>query len=98
MATSGGQIGNQNARKAKLFEGAIKRALARKYGSVDLGLDAIADALIADAVGDQQARRDMADRIDGKPAQSLSVGGDEDNPLRVETIVRKIVDHRTGQP
>lgn len=90
MATSGGQPGNQNAKKAKLFESAIKRALARKYGSVDAGLDKIADALVEEAgeKGDPFARRDIADRIDGKPAQSVAVSGDGDSPIvtRVELI------------
>lgn len=92
MNQMGAPVGNTNAKKAKLFEGAIKRALAREYGSVDAGLDKLAEKLIADALTDAQARRDVADRIDGKPPQGLTVGGDEENPLRLTGVTRKIVE------
>lgn len=84
----GAPLGNQNAKKAKLFESALKRALARAHGSVDAGLDVICDRIVAEAIADQNIRRDIADRIDGKPAQSVAISGDEDSPLvtRVELV------------
>ena len=41
--------------------------------------------------GDIQAMKEVADRVDGKAAQSLTVGGDSDNPLQLEYIERRIV-------
>lgn len=92
MATSGGQPGNQNAAKAKVWEQAIKRALARHSNkNVDSGLDDVADKLIAAAInGDQWAIKEIGDRLEGKPAQSVSVGGDEDNPLKLVTTIEVV--------
>ena len=90
MATSGGQPGNQNARKAKAFENALRRALARKAEStVDAGIDLVADKLVtAGCAGEQWAVKEIADRLDGKSHQSVALSGDEDAPLvtRVELI------------
>jgi hypothetical protein len=85
-------VGNQNARKAKLFEQAIKRALARATGeSVDAGLDRGADQLVKAFIeGEQWAIKEVADRLDGKPAQTI--GGDPENPLEViQRIERNLV-------
>jgi len=73
-------VGNQYAKKAKAFEGAIKRALARFSGSsVEAGLDTIADQLVRTAaLGEQWAIRELADRIEGRPAQSVTVAGDDE--------------------
>ena len=92
MAEKGGQPGNQNAVRAKRWREAILRALARKSGSVDAGLDAAADKLVALAIddGDKWAMEDIGDRIDGKPAQAI-VGDDDAPPVRVEKIVRELV-------
>lgn len=103
MATSGAQPGNQNARKAKLWEQALKRALARAAGStVDAGLDKIADKVVAQAMnGDKDAWDEIAVRIDGKPAQAI-IGGDEDDPAiqvlnKIErVIVRTKPEHTNG--
>lgn len=93
-------LGNQNAKKAKLFEGALKKALARDAGTVDDGLAKVADALVrAGVAGEQWAVKEIGDRLDGKAPQGVTVSGDEDNPLRISSVVRKIVDPgNTGQP
>lgn len=82
MATTGGQPGNQNAKKAKVWTEAIKRALARYSGqSVDAGLDKLADKLVKAAMelDDQTAAaiimEKIGDRIEGKPAQSVEMSG-----------------------
>lgn len=81
MAAVGGQPGNQNAVRAKKWREAIMRALARKSGTVDQGLDTAADKLVTLAIdeGDKWALEEIGDRVDGKPAQSI-IGGDEDDP------------------
>lgn len=85
MATSGGQPGNQSAVRAKKWREAIMRALARKSGTVDQGLDAAADKLAKLAIddGDKWAIEEIGDRIDGKAAQSVTHQGDEEGgPIR----------------
>lgn len=84
MATIGGQPGNQNARKGRIWQEAIKRAVARKFGGdLNHGLDQLAEKLV-DAVGkgDLMALKEFGDRMDGKPAQAI-VGDDEKPPVQV---------------
>jgi hypothetical protein len=85
-------IGNQNARKAKIWEQAIKRALARKANStVDNGLDLLADQIVAQAAaGEAWALKEVGDRLDGKPAQAI-IGGDEgDPPLKLKGVIELV--------
>jgi hypothetical protein len=88
---SGGQPGNQNAVKAKRWQKALERGLARfAEGSVDDGLDKVADHVVKAAVGgDKDAWKEIGDRMDGKAVQSIA--GDPEQPL-VHKIVREIVD------
>lgn len=85
---------NQNAAKGKAFRHALKRALARKSGStMSAALEEIA-ARLADAAyqGEQWAIKEIADRLDGKPAQAI-IGGDEDDPaIRTtsEILIRSV--------
>lgn len=80
-------LGNQNAAKAKVWRSAIDRALERRTQSRTDGIkeiDALADKLLdAVASGDLPALKEFGDRMDGKAAQSVTVGGDEDSPLRL---------------
>lgn len=80
-------VGNQNAVRAKKWRESIMRALARKSGSVEAGLDAAADKLAALAIddGDKWALEEIGNRIDGKPAQVIA--GDDDLPP-VRTVTR----------
>jgi hypothetical protein len=79
-------IGNQFAKKAKIWEQAIKRALARRAnGEIDHGLDELADKLLnACANGDLPALKELGDRLDGRPTQTLA--GDPEAPLGNWTI------------
>ena len=88
--SGGAPVGNQNAAKGKMFEGALKRALARNDGS----LNKIADELVSKAItGEQWAVQMVADRLDGKAKQQIVGGDEDDNPLRfVARIERIIVD------
>ena len=82
-----------------MWRDAIRRALAKKGREIDpngegaaweRGLLVVAEKFIeACANGEAWALRDLGDRMDGKPAQSLTVSGDGDNPLvhRVERVV-----------
>lgn len=81
---AGAPTGNQNARKAKIWQQAIKRALARKVNStVDAGLDSLADKLVeAGLNGDQWALIEIGNRMDGRPAQEVDIAAEIDATVR----------------
>lgn len=88
MADSGGQPGNKNATKNKVWEETLRRALLANDGEK---LRSIAEKLIEKAEGgDVSALREIGDRIDGKAKQQIEVSGDDENPL-VAKIVREVV-------
>lgn len=92
-------LGNQNAKKAKVWTEAIKRALARlsaengdELPSVDKGLDRLADRMVRAAThGDESAfhliAEKIGDRLEGKAAQSLTVSGDDEAPLTIKGFI-----------
>ena len=93
MAGRGGQPGNQNAAKSRLFEQAIIRAIKQRDLEVGDGetLRKIADALIDIALaGNVKAFSEMRDTVDGRPTQVIA--GDPDNPLGFTEIAVRIVD------
>lgn len=74
--------GNSNAKRAKIWSDAIRKALAGDKGSINR----IAQALIRKAEdGDLQAIKEIGDRLEGKPMQP--VGGDQENPVSVRFII-----------
>lgn len=89
---SGAQPGNTNATKGKEYRQALKRALARKSKkNVSAGLEAIALKLIEAAyLGEAWAIKEIADRIDGKPAQAIVGGDDDDNPIQLIGRIRLV--------
>ncbi len=80
-------IGNQFAAKAKEWEQALKRAMARKAeGDFRKTLDAIASNVVDMALaGEREAWQEIGNRMDGKPAQAI-VGDASLDP--VQTSVR----------
>lgn len=90
----GAPIGNKNAAKAKVWHAAIMRALERRTAKREDGqleIDALADKLLQHIdAGDLSALKEFGDRIDGKPAQSVTVAGDEDNPLQIEGRIKLV--------
>jgi hypothetical protein len=82
---SGGQPGNQNAVKAKRWQKALERGLARfAQGTVDDGLDKVADQVVAAAAkGDKDAWKEIGDRMDGKATQATEISGADGGPLSV---------------
>ena len=90
MADVGGQPGNDNAKRSKIWTDAIKRAIARRYGNLPDGLDKLADDFIkAVAEGGIPEKEMMGNRLEGKPAQTIT--GDDENPLTIQVIERVIV-------
>lgn len=92
----GAPVGNQNAKKAKRWQDALVKALARfesAEGQIAAGqaLDKIAEMVVMKALGgDKDAIAEIGNRLDGKPAQAI-VGGDEDDPpLMVKGVIELV--------
>ena len=85
----GAPKGNNNASKNKDWQGAIKRALARKGGSVGDGLNLLAEKLVEAALeGERWAIEEIGNRVDGKPAQQQIITGDDDGgPVKTHSII-----------
>jgi hypothetical protein len=87
-------VGNQHARKARLWRDALKKELEKvigpngmAVGNVVDGLRVIAKQVVADAVaGNYTAIAEIANRLDGRPAQDVHVSGDDGGPVNVNTI------------
>ena len=89
---AGAPFGNQNAKKGRLFEQAFIRAI--KQRDLDAGdgetLRKIADKMLDLALGgDVSSFREARDTVDGKPAQSVTLAGDPENPLQL--VERRVV-------
>lgn len=93
---AGAPVGNQNAARAKVWRAAIMRALERRKPADERiqAIDELADKLISlVALGDLGALKEFGDRIDGKPAQAVTVAGDEDGgPVKTvnEILIRAV--------
>jgi hypothetical protein len=81
----GAPVGNKNATKNKVWIQALNRAVAQDDG---VRLRAAAEKLIDLAVaGDVAALRELGDRLDGKVAQQVLLGGDgSGDPLIVQVV------------
>jgi hypothetical protein len=92
-------FGNQNAKKAKIWEQALKRALARWSGeTVHAGLDKIADTVVrAAGAGDMWAIKEIGDRVDGRAAQSSEVTVHEGRKRVEELSDAELADIASGR-
>ena len=88
----GAPLGNQNAVKAKRWQQAIDRALAKRSKSEGITeLDRLAEIYLdtAERMATNEDRpsiagfSDLRDTLDGKPAQQLQLQGDEAQPLKI---------------
>lgn len=83
MSERGAPEGNNNAGKNKPWADAVRRALLAEDGKK---LRQLADKLIERALdGDVTALKEVADRMDGKPAQTIA-GPGEDGSHRFELV------------
>jgi hypothetical protein len=94
-----GQSGNPLGRKReKLWKDALTRAMKRLdqgLGDDDpKALERIADRVVGLAMsGDMQAIKEIAERFDGKVAQTTILQGDEDGgPIGITAIEHRIID------
>jgi hypothetical protein len=98
MANKGGQPGNNNAGKNKEGLRALEMALEH-YPDVPEVIGKIKTLILmwkpiiekAMDEGDLAAMKEINDRLDGRPAQSVMLSGDEDNPVAVTQVERIIV-------
>lgn len=85
-------IGNQNAKRAKRWRDALVKALARYANdeakiSAGQALDRIAEKVVVMALGgDRDSITEIGNRLDGKPAQVVIGGDDDDPPIRIARI------------
>lgn len=79
---SGAQLNNNNAGKNKIWSDAIRRELSGKTN--EKKLRKLAKKLIKDAEeGNMQAMKEMGDRLEGKPAQSMEVSGPDGGAIPI---------------
>lgn len=86
---AGAPLGNKNAAKAKIWHAAIMRALRKRSRSDALeALDDLAEKLLEKvSEGDLPALKEFGDRLDGKPAQVIIGGDDEDPPIKIRGVI-----------
>jgi hypothetical protein len=94
---AGAPVGNQNARVGREWREALRRAMAHKAeGDYRQTLDQIASVVIDKALeGEVQAWQEIANREDGKPAQGITLSGDENAPL--VTRIERVIVHATDK-
>jgi hypothetical protein len=82
--------GNQNALKGKVWNDALRKAIVQDNGNrVRAAIEQLLDNA---AAGEQWAIKELADRLDGKSAQSVAITDPDGGVFKVEKIVRQIVD------
>jgi hypothetical protein len=88
---AGAPIGNTNATKGKRWLNAIDTALSNRCKSDgQKALVALAEKMLSAAEeGEAWALKEVGDRLDGKPAQSVTLAGDEENPITL--VAREII-------
>ena len=91
---AGAPLGNHNAANGKRWLNAIDSALANRCKSDgQKALVELASKMLdAAELGEPWAINHLADRLDGKPAQSLTVGSDPDQPFLVQPVRPKITE------
>jgi hypothetical protein len=82
---AGAPIGNTNRatqyRIKRTLEAVLeKRSKAEGRDALEKACEAVLDKANE---GDIQAFKEIADRLDGKPGQAVTLAGDPDNPLRL---------------
>ncbi len=79
--------GNQNAAQGKRFKLAVQAALQRKGKDQWEALTDVAEKLVDEALnGNMAAIKEVADRIEGKPAQQVELTGADGGPLQISLV------------
>ena len=80
----GAPLGNQNASKGKMVYDALRKAIVQNPNKLEDGIEKVLSAF---QDGEPWAAQFVRDTLDGKPAQSIDVGGQPDNPIRTSLTV-----------
>jgi len=85
-------LGNRNAAKAKLWTAAIQRALDKRSRRDQVeALDELAEKLLAACEsGEGWALKELGDRLEGKPAQAIIGGGEDDPPIAMKGVIELV--------
>ena len=89
----GGQPGNQNGAKAKIWWEAISRVLESRQPRREQYkvIDELAEQLIDKCYeGDLAALKELGDRLDGKPHQSVGGGTTSSENEHGEIVIRSV--------
>jgi hypothetical protein len=79
----GGQPGNNNAKKNKMFYDRIQKHLIQNPAK----LEKIVETLVQEAQnGTPWAVKEIMDRVDGKAVQSTEIGGIDGNAIEISQI------------
>lgn len=90
----GGQPGNQNARKGKLFYDALRVALVQEDRA---RLRKITEKLVKSAEdGEPWAVKEIMDRVDGKPIQATEITGADGGLLETLNTVNIVLKKPNG--
>jgi hypothetical protein len=85
--------GNTNAKKGKAWFDALRKELVQR-GALDKIAAKVVDAALA---GERWAVEEIANRMDGKPAQSVELSGNDGDPMQVVTRI-ELVSMRGDRP
>ena len=91
----GAPVGNQNAAKSRMFEQALIREI--KQRDLASGVDGetlrkiAAKWVDAALLGEMLPGKEIRDTLDGKPAQAVTLSGDQENPVAFQEVRRVIV-------
>ena len=85
----GAPLGNNNSGKGRLWARAINKALKNRSKTDAFAelVDLAEQLLMKCTAGDLTALKELGDRIDGKPAQAVTLGGDPENPLILQPVM-----------
>lgn len=85
--TSGAPVGNQNAKKAKVWSDAIRKVIVQQKK-----LDELALALVTKALdGDMAALKEIGDRLEGKAVQAVEQTTEHSGQIQITEVRRTIV-------
>lgn len=79
----GGQLGNKNAANFRMFEGAVRAALHQDRSALR---DIAAELVKKAKAGEPWAIQMLADRLDGKPKQTIDGKIDHEHTHRAEPV------------
>ncbi|MBK9497730.1 MAG: hypothetical protein IPO08_25110 [Xanthomonadales bacterium] len=97
-------VGNKNAARGNWARIALKEALKRRDAKLNLPFDGTLEKILDDYVeeavnGNADTRRDLMDRMWGKPHQSVAIDGDgEGGPVLYQKVERLIVRPKAENP